>query len=859
MNRALLGDRRSDRSPIGLRPSMLVFLYRRRLRAHPVQELLAGTGIAVGVALVFGVLLANAGLTNSASQLIRSLSGSAQLTLAARSASGFPQRLEHEVAALPGVQVATPVLRENMTIAGPRGRQSIQLIGVAPSLAALGGIAQQQLGNGALLLSGGLGVPGGIARSIGVARGSRVRLIGNGYLHSATVAAVVDSESLKAIAGCPVAVAVLGVAQRLAERPGRITQVLVKTSPGAQAKVTRELSRLAGGRLNVEPADGELGLLAEALKPNRDSSALFSAISVMVGFLLAVNAMLLTVPERRRFLAELRMQGYGPAQVLLTLGFQAVVLGLVASAAGIALGDLLSHTVYRQVPGYLQAAFPVSNEQRLQVGIVLLALACGVLATVLASLSPVLDLRPGRPADSVFREASDARELIGEGLARRATLAGLALIALVGVMAALVPAVTILGGVVLALATVCLIPLALTSIARVLPRLTERARSGAMIVAVSELRAITARSVALAAIAAIAVYGSVAIGGARDDLLRGIDQAISQYHSTAAIWVTDSGNVFNTEGFEARSAVTRLRRAPGVAAVRVYQGALLDVASRRLWVRARPAGDATMIEPSQLLQGDLETADRRIRRRGWAAVSSGFAEEHHLTVGGAFTLPAPSGPALLRVAAVTTNSGWPAGTITLGGADYTQLWQSREAAALEINLSRGTSMASGLAAVHAALRSRPGLWIAPAGSRAGEAQASARQGLHTLGQISTLLIVAAALAVAAALSASVWQRRVRLASLKIQGYHPAQLWGGLLIESATMLGIGALLGATVGVYGHALASRWLTGATGFPAPFSFAGTQILLTLALISAITLAVMALPGLAAASVPARASLQE
>ncbi len=46
----------------GIRLSMLLFLYRRRLRAHPAGELLAGAGVAIGVALVFGVLLANASL-----------------------------------------------------------------------------------------------------------------------------------------------------------------------------------------------------------------------------------------------------------------------------------------------------------------------------------------------------------------------------------------------------------------------------------------------------------------------------------------------------------------------------------------------------------------------------------------------------------------------------------------------------------------------------------------------------------------------------------------------------------------------------------------------------------------------------
>ena len=97
-----------------------------------------------------------------------------------------------------------------------------------------------------------------------------------------------------------------------------------------------ELRTLGAGRLNVVAADNELRLLAEAVKPNDQSTSLFAAISVMVGFLLALNAMLLTVPERRRFVADLRMQGYDWRQVVVLLAFQAAVLGVVASAAGVA-------------------------------------------------------------------------------------------------------------------------------------------------------------------------------------------------------------------------------------------------------------------------------------------------------------------------------------------------------------------------------------------------------------------------------------------------------------------------------------------------------------------------------------------
>jgi putative ABC transport system permease protein len=838
---------------------MLLFIYRRRVRAHPVQELLAGAGIAVGVALVFGVLLANSSLTRSAQQLLHGLAGSSRIALVSRSPAGFPEQLTQKVRRLPGVQVATPLLRQNMTIKGPAGDQAIQMIGVSPSLASLGGVAQQQLGNGALLLSGGLGLPSGVASQIGASRHTHVTLVGNGYPHPETVGVVLTSEALKVIAGSPVAVALLPVAQRLSERPGRITELLIEPRTGQDKLVTAELRRLADGRLDVESADNELRLLAEATQPNRQSTSLFSAISVMVGFLLALNAMLLTVPERRRFIAELRMQGYDPRQVLLILGFQAITLGLVASLVGVVLGDVLSRTIFHQVPAYLAIAFPVGAEHAFRLSTALLAVGCGVLATVLASLTPVFDLRPGRPADAVFREAGGSGELVDSNTVRRAAIVGVLLIALVGVLVGLAPSLTILGGVTLALATLCLMPAVLAGIAWALPRVTEGSRSGAVILATSELRAITTRSVALAAIAGLAVYGSVAIGGTRNDLLRGIDRAIAQYHETADIWVTSPANVFNTNSFTLADSPARIAKAPGVSSVRIYQGGLSDAGTRRLWVRARPSADPTMLESSQILRGSFVHADALIRHGGWAAVSNGFADEHHLKLTSIFALPAPSGAVRLRVAAITTNSGWPAGTITLNSADYGRAWETSEAAALEVNLKPGVSVATGVRSVRSALGSRSGLSVRGAAERAGEAEASARQGLHTLNQISTLLLIAAALAVAAALSATVWQRRARLASLKIQGYYQGQLWRALLLESGIMLGAGSAAGAIVGVYGHALAGHWLTITTGFPAPFSVGPAQVFLTLTLITAIALAVIALPGMAAARVPARVSLQE
>jgi putative ABC transport system permease protein len=843
----------------GVRLSMLAHLYRVRLRSHAVQELLAGSGIAVGVALVLGVLVANASLTGSAESLIHELVGSAQVQLAARSQGGFEERLLTASSRLAGVAVAAPVLRENVAVVGAHGRTSVQLLGVTPAVERLGGFGTPSVGLDGFRFGSGLILPASVAEALGAEPGARVTVLAFGAAHTVRVTAVLKSSPFGVIASSPVAVTALASAQTLTGLPGRLTQVLVESRPGAAGRVAGELRTLAAGRVSVVAADDELHLLAEAVKPNDQSTTLFAAISVMVGFLLALNAMLLTVPERRRFVADLRMQGYDWRQIVVMLAFQAAVLGIAASAVGALFGDLLSHAFLHRIPGYLTTAFPIGTEETLHTGTVLIAVGCGVLATMLASLSPALDLRPGRPADAVLRDRSSRGEVLAGGTPMRLIALGAALLAVITLTVLIAPSLTIVGGMALALTTLFAIPSLFAGVARVLRWTGERVPSSSLIVVVAELRAVTTRSVALAGIAALAVYGSVAIGGARADLIHGLDASFSEYLGTADLWVTTGSNDLTTNAFPADGALQAVAHAPGVASVRVYQGGYLDVGKRRLWIIGRPAADHVMIPASQLVKGNYARATQRLREGGWAAISDAFAEEHRLGVGAAFALPTPTGSAQLHVAAITTNLGWSPGAVIINAADYRRYWQTADPSALEVSLDPGVGERAGGRAVAHVLANRPGLRVQTLHERERQYDANARQGLTALSEISTLLLIAAALAVAAALSASIWQRRPRLASLKIQGYDTGQLWRALLLESAIVLGVGCLIGAVAGVYGHALASRWLRLQTGFPAPFQIGAERVLLTLALLAVIALAVIALPGFATARAPASASLQE
>src|SRR5262249_15179151 len=158
--------------------------------------------------------------------------------------------------------------------------------------------------------------------------------------------------------------------------------------------------------------------------------------------------------------------------------------------------------------------------------------------------------------------------------------------------------------------------------------------------------------------------------------------------------------------------------------------------------------------------------------------------------------------------------------------------------ALGVSLEPGVNATATARAVERALGGQQGLSVQTLASREAQNNHFARQSVQSLSEISALVLIAGALAITFALSATIAARRVDLASRRAEGYQPAQLWRMLAFESAVVLGVGAIDGAGLGLVSHALASRWLRLSQGFPAPFSVDAGQLALTLAFIAAVAL---------------------
>jgi putative ABC transport system permease protein len=115
------------------------------------------------------------------------------------------------------------------------------------------------------------------------------------------------------------------------------------------------------------------------------------------------------------------------------------------------------------------------------------------------------------------------------------------------------------------------------------------------------------------------------------------------------------------------------------------------------------------------------------------------------------------------------------------------------------------------------------------------------------------------LAMAAAMGNMVWQRRPRLAKLKLEGFPRGELWRTILLESLLLLGVGCVSGAVFGLYGQQLLDRALANVINFPVVYSFGIVVAIASLALVTAAAVAIVAIPGYIAAGVPPAVALQD
>ncbi len=835
----------------------ILFVYRARMRESSLllQEALAVVGIAVGVALLFASQVASASLDGSVRALASQVVGSTQFQLDSRGTEGFNAQIARTVERLPGVETALPLLDQQATIIGPRGSVSIYLLGADPRFARSSGALLRRFTSKQLEHQQALAVPAPLAAQIGAGALQTVKLQIGAHVTESLIGTTLGEPEIGGLINSQIALAPISYMQSVAGMRGRINRVFIRVRPGHETQARTALAALASREhLDLAPADFDAQLFSVASAPAQQAEGLFSALSAFVGFLFAFNAMLLTVPERRKLIEAMRRRGTTRTMTIQLLSFDALILGVLASALGIGLGELLSVEVFHAQPGYLAFAFPVGAQRIVTWQTIALAVGVGMIAALVGVLAPVRAIL-AQPLRS-----SIATERPPRGWTPLLNVVGVGCLAITTLILVFRPHVAIARNytliiVSMCVALMCLLPFLYRAVVSAFAFIQRPFDASSTRLALIELRdpVTRVRSLAVAATGAIAVFGSVAMQGAQHNLQTGLNQTAEEWNRVTDLWVSPGGaaNTLGTTPFPS-SIAGKLTRLASVQAIHVYRGGFLTFGDRRLWIIAPPRTASMPMPSGQLISGSPAVVNARLRGRGWAVISEALANELHLHLGSSFTLPSPV-PTSFRVAGLSTNGGWPPGTVIMNADDYARAWGSSAASALQITLRPGISPTQGRHEAQRALGSDPGLVVQTAGERERQWETISRQGLARLTEIARLVLVAAILAMAGVMGSMILQRRDQLAYIKRQGFTGGLLWRAVFVQSAILLGAGCSIGAVFGVYGQLVISHALATVTGFPIAISAGATIALGSFGVVSLAALAIVAIPGYLAVRVRA------
>ena len=772
----------------------------RDLVRRPLHTGLMVLGVALGVAVVIAIDLANTSASRGFARSTEAVVGRATHQVLG-GPSGLAQDVLRRIRVEGGLRTSTPVV-EGFVSSLDLDRQPLRVLGVdvlseAPFRSHLGegsladpGFERLLVDDGAVFLGSNLAD----RHQLSLGDGLRVRvqdrietLVVAGILHSRDPGEAASLDGLLIMD--------VGRAQRLFRLGDRITRIDLVASQSEADTVVALLP--PGVRLvDAHEQSAAVGQLTAAFQLNLTA---LSLLALVVGMLLIYNTVMFSVVQRRAVLGTLRLIGVTGEQVFSLVLLETLAASAVGVVLGLGLGYVLGQGAVRLVTRTINDLYYVVSVTGAPLTAasvakgVLLGLGTGALAAVAPALEaarvePLEALRPSR------------LESLGRHLVPRVAFAG----ALLAVFGAVLLA---LAGRSLILSFAGLFAIVL-GLALVAPLLTVVAMAiagpigGRLVGTLGRLAARTVtRSVSRTgvAIAALAVAVSVTIG---------VGLMIQSFRSTVENWLDLSlrADVFisaptpgGTRAAPVLSPETPavVAAVPGVDEVETFRA--VRVASPLGEVHlavadARRPRDAALY---RFAEGDPEEVWERVTA-GAVLVSEPFAFRHRLPGRGASVeLLTDRGPKAFPVAGVFYDYATESGLVLISRNVYQRHWDDRAVSSLGVYVAAGHAIDDVVRDLRAALSGTALMVTSHRALRARALEVFDRTFAVTQA-LRLLAIVVAFIGVWSALLALQLERTRELATLEVLGLSRGQSWGLTLLETGLMGAVAGLLSLPMG-------------------------------------------------------------
>ena len=380
----------------------LAGMFGRKLRTA-----LTALAVVLGVAMVSGTLVLTGSIDNAFNYIFTSVRQGSDAVITGKAAVDVSQgqgsfaptvstELLTRVRSLPDVSLADGTVNGTATLIGHDGKAIT--FGGAPNL----GFSIQNGDspfNPLVLVSGSWPGDGDVvidkttASRKHYAVGDTIGVQSEGPVRRFRVSGIVRFGSAASLGGATLAGFSLPNAQDLFDKHGQLDEISIAKKPGTtQAALLREvrgiLPKTAQVRTGSAQAQEDQKQTDSFISFLRDFLLAFGGIALFVGSFVIANSLSITIAQRMRELATMRTLGATRRQVLGSIVVEALVMGVLASVTGLFLGFGLAKLLFKLFDA---VGFTLPNSGLIfSTSTVVIALAAGIVVTVVASLRPAL-------------------------------------------------------------------------------------------------------------------------------------------------------------------------------------------------------------------------------------------------------------------------------------------------------------------------------------------------------------------------------------------------------------------------------------------------------------------------------------
>lgn len=800
----------------------------RYLLRHPWQIGLCVLGVALGVAVVVAIDLANAGARRAFELSTETITGRATHQIVGGPA-GLDEDLYRRIRLELGLRQAAPMVQGYVN-APNLDAQTMQLIGVDPFaeapfrayLSESGATVERNGSNvdlTALLVDPAtVLISARTAERYGLRPGASLALRVGGSMREVHIVGLLQpGDELSARALESLVISDIATAQELLGMVGKLSRIDLILDDG-QATTNAAQERLASilppGAELVRPAarSNTLEQMTRAFELNLSA---LSLLALIVGMFLIYNTMTFSVVQRRGLLGTLRCIGVTRRQIFGLVLAEAALVSVVGALLGLLLGVGLGRGLVQLVTRTINDLYFVVTVRGLDIDpfVLLKGLLLGIGATLAAAAVPAFEATQ-TPPRTVLRRSS-VEERIRRAVPY-AALAGVALLAL-GIGLLVLPDLrvgTAAGGAggssiqalylafgalfVIVIGCALLTPGATVVLMALLRPLLGRAFGLLGRMAARDVVASLSRtSVAIAALmvaVSVSIGVGVMVGSFRQTVVSWLEQTL-----VADIYVSPPSNVANRVDTTLDPAlVDEFARNPAITAHSFFRNVELETPNGpttliavnttttrgRAALRFKEGGDAASWEAFQ---------------QGAMFVSEPFAYRSSLGVGATLRLRTDRGEHAFPIAGVYYDYSSDRGVIRIDYGAYRQFWDDPSVSSFALYVAPGTDVDALAQQFRAQVAGRADVIINPNRALRQDTLAVFDRTFAITAVLQLLATIVSFIGILSALMALQLERARELGMLRANGLTPRQLWGVVLSQTSLMGLTAGLLAMPVGL------------------------------------------------------------